>query len=60
MTKKETRKVLHATFMKESIHYALTKPTHYAIEQEKGTIVKYERTKISFNTLHSPTQWSWH
>lgn len=53
------RIVKNALYLQTSLEDVLYSSPSFTIEKEEGTYVKFSKTRISFNSLHSNTQWSW-
>ena len=53
------RIVQNALHLKTSLEDVLYSSPSFTIEKEEGTYVKFSKTRITFNSLHSSTQWSW-
>lgn len=45
--------------MKENLEDALYAAPFFVIEEEEGEIIRYKKTRISFNSLHSTKTFSW-
>lgn len=57
--KSNTRRIENVFHLSSSIEDTLYSSPSFVVEEEQGEIIRYKRTKITFNPLHGNTSTSW-
>lgn len=53
------RTILNSLYLKKNLTDAIYDSPSFTVEEESGTVIKYTKTRITFNSLHSSNPSSW-
>lgn len=59
MPKKDYRKSVNRFYLTETLEDMLYSSLIFTVKEEFGEVIKYKKTKIKYQSLHSTTEQNW-